>query len=381
MRIVADPTIAFVSEAFSTLGEVSLIPGRAWTSAEMRTADILLIRSAIRIDARLLEGSQVKFVGTATSGIDHVDRDYLKRQGIAFASAPGSNANSVAEYVVSAILALASQRGWRLAQMSAGIIGCGHVGSRVVQLLEALGIACVVNDPPLKDLTAEARFLELDEVIAADIVSLHVPLTREGRYPTLRLLDECRLARLKPDALVINTARGGVVDEQALIEQLDKRPSITAVVDCWAHEPAINTALLHRVNLGTPHIAGYSFDGKVRATEMLYWAACEYFGLPPRWQASLPTTQPLELKLSSNASEVEILTQMVLACYDVREDAKVLKRLFSLPHTEQPGHFDSLRAHYPVRREFNQTQLIIPALGPRLEARVRALGFQNMQAC
>jgi erythronate-4-phosphate dehydrogenase len=261
--------------------------------------------------------------------------------------------------------------------MTAGIIGYGHVGSRVAQLLEALGVHCVLNDPPLRDLTGETRFLALDEVMAADIVSLHVPLTKEGSYPTLRLLDGRRLARLKPNALVINTARGGVVDEEALIEQLDKRRSMTATVDCWAHEPAVNTALLQRVSLGTPHIAGYSFDGKVGATEMLYAAACEHFDLTSRWQAALPATQPLELRSSGAASDMEILTQIVLSCYDVREDSKALKRLLSLPQDQQPGYFDSLRTDYPLRREFKQFQVIMPEPRPRLEAALRALGFQH----
>jgi erythronate-4-phosphate dehydrogenase len=378
MKILADPNIAFVQEAFAELGEVRLVPGRAWTAAQVRDADILLMRSVTRVDEGLLEGSRVRFVGTATSGIDHVNRDYLKRRGIAFAYAPGSNANSVAEYVVSAILALARERGWGLSHMTAGIIGYGHVGSRVARLLETVGIDCVLNDPPLKDLTAEARFLELDKVIGADIVSLHVPLTQDGSYPTLRLLDERWLARMKPNALLINTARGGVVDEGALIEQLDKRPSMTAVVDCWAHEPAIDTGLVARVSLGTPHIAGYSFDGKVTATERLYRAVCRYFGLHPKQprQIASPPIKIIELGFADDDNAADSLRRAVLACYDVRRDAKALKQLLSLPEEKRPGYFDELRRHYPLRREFNRTRVIIPAHRPELATTLRALGFQ-----
>jgi erythronate-4-phosphate dehydrogenase len=197
VRITADPNIALAAEIFSPLGEISLIPDQSWTAAAVRDADILLVRSVTRVDARLLEGSRVKFVGTATSGVDHIDTEYLKQKGIGFASAPGSNANAVAEYVLSALLVLAHEHAWSLAGMTMGIVGYGHVGSRLAELVGNLGLQCLLNDPPLKDLTAEARFLELEEAISADIVTLHVPLTTEGRYPTVRLLDEGKLSRLK----------------------------------------------------------------------------------------------------------------------------------------------------------------------------------------
>lgn len=378
MRIAADPNIALAAEIFSTLGEISLIPGQSWTAAAVRDADTLLVRSVTRVDARLLEGSRVKFVGTATSGVDHIDTEYLQQKGIGFASAPGSNANAVAEYVLSALLVLAHEQGWSLDKMTVGIVGYGHVGSRVSELLKTLGMQCMLNDPPLKDLTAEARFLELEEAISADIVTLHVPLTTEGRHPTVRLLDEGKLLRLKSGAVLINTARGGVIDEPALIKRLDQRPAITAVVDCWAHESAINTGLLSRVSLGTPHIAGYSFDGKVKATERLYRAVCRYFGLHPKQprQIASPPIKIVELGFADDDNAADSLRRAVLACYDIRRDAKALKQLLSLPEEKRPGYFDGLRRYYPLRREFNQTQVIIPAHRPKLATTLRALGFQ-----
>lgn len=378
MRITADPNIALAAEIFSPLGEVSLIPGQSWTAAAVRDADILLVRSVTRVDARLLEGTRVKFVGTATSGVDHIDTEYLKQSGIGFASAPGSNANAVAEYVLSALLVLAHEQGWSLDKMTVGIVGYGHVGSRVTKLLGTLGMQCMLNDPPLKDLTAEARFLELEEAISADIVTLHVPLTTEGRYPTVRLLDEGKLSRLKSGAVLINTARGGVIDEPALNKRLDQRPAITAVVDCWAHEPAIDTSLLARVSLGTPHIAGYSFDGKVTATERLYRAVCRYFGLHPKQprQVASPPIKIIELGFADDDNAADSLRRAVLAGYDVRRDAKVLKQLLSLPEEKRPGYFDELRRLYPLRREFHRTRVIIPAHRPKLATTLRALGFQ-----
>jgi len=378
MKVVADTNIAYVREAFAEFGEVSLVTGRDLTPAQVRDADILLVRSVTRVDAHLLGDSRVRFVSTATSGVDHVDQDYLAHRGIAFASAPGSNARSVAEYVLSAVLILMEGRGRRLADVTAAIVGCGHVGAQVAHVLTAAGIRCLLNDPPLKDLTGEARFRGLDEVLSADIVTLHVPLTTTGRHPTYRLFDEAVLSRLQPDAILINTARGGVVDEWALLHRLDRQPTMAVVVDCWEGEPNINTELLAKAGLATSHIAGYSFDGKVRATEMLYRAACQHFGRSAAW---IPPTQPEGgfFHFSKEMGDEEILRRAVLSCYDAREDSAALKRALAISPGKLAGYFDSLRRDYRRRREFSTREISLPHGWDRLAKILEGIGFKMSQ--
>jgi erythronate-4-phosphate dehydrogenase len=378
MKVVADTNIPFAKEAFAGFGEVDLVPGRELRREQVRDADILLVRSVTRVDAALLEGSRVGFVGTATSGTDHIDQDYLLQRGIAFASAPGSNARSVAEYVLAAVLVLIEERGRRLEDITAAIVGCGQVGTRVAELLTAAGVRCLLNDPPLKDLTGESCFHDLDEALSADIITLHVPLTTTGKHPTYRLFDESVLSRLKPDAILINTARGGVVNEEALLRRLKQQPAMTAVVDCWADEPNINPELLDRVALGTPHIAGYSFDGKLRATEMLYQAACRHYGMAADWQLPVQV-QAGPLQFPDGMSDADILRQAVLACYDAREDAAAFKRAMAEGAEERGVRFDALRRNYRQRREFCAYDARLP-LSRDLAARtLRRMGFKVNQ--
>ena len=221
MRIIADPNIAYVREAFAALGELCVVPGRDWTPEIARDADLLLVRSVTRVDAALLAGSRVRFVGTATSGVDHIDLEYLSHKGIAFAAAPGSNATAVAEYVLSALLALVQERGVSLTGMTAGIIGCGQVGARVTDLLGALGIECIINDPPLQERTGDAKYRTLDDALSAHVVSLHVPLTASGSHPTVNLIGLDELTRMRNDAILINTARGGVVERAGIASPAD----------------------------------------------------------------------------------------------------------------------------------------------------------------
>ena len=283
MKIVADENIPCVAEAFASLGEVTLCPGRSMRAADVRDADILLVRSVTRVGPELLEGSRVRFVGSATIGFDHVDRDYLQERGIGFATAPGSNATSAAEYVVSALLVLAERKGFELAGRRVGIVGCGNVGSRVRDRLTALGMQCLVNDPPLKAQGGHDDYVGLDDILDADVITFHVPFTREGDWPTWHLADRAFLERLKRGAVLVNTARGAVVDNAALDALLAARDDLTVVLDVWEGEPAISEALLQKVDIGTPHIAGYSLDGKLRGTDMIYRAACAHFDRPVDW--------------------------------------------------------------------------------------------------
>lgn len=373
MKIIADENIPCVRQAFASLGEVTLLPGRGMRPEQVRDADILLVRSVTRVDRALLEGSRVRFVGSATIGFDHVDRDCLQARGIGFSTAPGSNATSAAEYVVSALMVLAERRGLELAGMSAGIIGCGNVGSRVRRRLEALGMQCLVNDPPLQAQGGHDDFVDLERVLQADVISVHVPLTRSGPHSTFHLANAEFLARLKPGAVFINTARGSVVDNVALDRLLNTRTDLSIVLDVWEGEPAISTVLLEKVDLGTPHIAGYSLDGKLRGTEMIYRAACEFLGVPAQWRAAAELPPGPLLDLAGDGLDAAV--NAVLQCYDVRADDARLRQLLTLPSQERAGCFDRLRKEYPVRREFAEMRLRDTQLNAPLAQLLTGLGF------
>ena len=374
MKVIADPNIAAVEEAFSDLGDVQLVPGRKWTPSLVRHADVLLVRSVTRVDARLLQGSRARFVGTATSGVDHVDREYLARRDIAFAAAPGSNAQAVAEYVASAILVLAEARGLRLTKATAGVIGGGRVGSRVIRLFSALGIRCLVNDPPLADTSGDARYRPLDEALAADIVTLHVPLASQGPYPTQGLIGREALSQMKSDVILINTARGGIVDESALKQRLARQEHMATVIDCWEGEPHIDPELASRSTLSTPHIAGYSADAKLRATSMLHAAACELFAIPGRWSASSPMGR--EITLASRSPE-EAQREAVLLAYDVREDDRTLRACLSGTRGALGRSFDALRANHRERREFSAHAVRVNRGSPGFYKALADLGFKS----
>jgi erythronate-4-phosphate dehydrogenase len=377
MKIIADENIPAVAEAFGTLGEVTLLPGRGLRAGDVRAADVLLVRSVTRVDRELLEGSRVRFIGSATIGFDHIDRDYLKSRAIGFATAPGSNATSAAEYVVSALLTLGERVGFTLAGRTVGIVGCGNVGSRVRDRLAALGCQCLINDPPLRERTGHGVFVGLDTVLQADIISLHVPLEKAGQYPTWHLFDAALLRQLKPGAVLINTSRGAVVDNAALEALLTTRPDLSVVLDVWEGEPSISMALLEKVALGTAHIAGYSLDGKLRGTEMIYRAACDHFGYTPRWNAAdvLPAAESLDLRGGTGADAIERLREAVFRVYDVRADDARLRGLLMLTPEERPAAFDRLRKDYPQRREFAVTTAVVDGTDGALENLLRGIGF------
>jgi erythronate-4-phosphate dehydrogenase len=378
MKIVADENIPCVEQAFASLGEVSLLPGRGMRAEQVRDADILLVRSVTRVDASLLQGSAVRFVGSATIGFDHVDRDYLQQQGIGFATAPGSNATSAAEYVVSALMVLSGQQGFELAGKTVGIIGCGNVGSRVRRKLSALGMACLINDPPLQASAGHDDFVTLDEVLQADVVTLHVPLIKEGPHPTVHLINAAALERLKPGAILINTSRGAVADNRALDALLATRNDLSVVLDVWENEPAISPSLLQKVNLGTAHIAGYSYDGKLRGTEMIYRAACDYLARPVQWHAAdeLERAASIDLRPHDSGDVLAVAREAVLACYDIREDDARLRATLSLPATGRARAFDRLRKDYPLRREFSESTVLLHEPAGALAQLLSALGFE-----
>ncbi|HUJ70788.1 MAG TPA: 4-phosphoerythronate dehydrogenase PdxB [Verrucomicrobiae bacterium] len=373
MKILADPSIPFVQQAFGALGEVQLVPGREITAGATRDADVLLVRSVTPVNAALLDGSQVKFVATATIGIDHIDTEHLSRKGIGFASAQGSNANSVAEYVAAAILEIAHRQKFRLRGKTMGVIGVGNVGSRVVHCVEALGLRVLQNDPPRQRAEKLPHFVACDRILAeSDIITLHVPLTRAGVDATFHLFDKDKLALLEQRRpVLINTSRGAVVDNRALLRAVDGERLGGVVLDVWEGEPNILPELLDVVDLGTPHIAGYSFDGKVNGTQMIYRAMCQFFGITPSWEPTLPspTVPRIEITASSGEDDEEVLRRVVRRVYDITGDDAALRRGVRL--------FDKLRAEYPVRREFFNTELVVRGASETVRATFAALGFKT----
>jgi len=377
MKIIADENIPCAEQAFASLGEVTLLPGRGLQPEQLRDADILLVRSVTPVGQALLQHSSVRFVGSATIGFDHVDRAYLQQRDIGFATAPGCNATSAAEYVVSALLVLAERQGGSLSGKSVGIVGCGNVGSRVREKLSVLGMRCMVNDPPLQAQGGHDDFVSLAEVLQADVITVHVPYTRSGACPTHHLFDAAVLRQLRPGTQFINTSRGAVTDNRALLTLLAERDDLSVVLDVWEGEPAINTALLQRVDLGTPHIAGYSLDGKLRGTEMIYQSACDWFGLSGRWRGAdyLPSGAVVEFGEPGDTGVTAMLQAAVFSAYDIRTDDARLRKLPALPPAEQPAYFDRLRKEYPVRREFSGTSVLVNDADGACEQVLRDLGF------
>jgi erythronate-4-phosphate dehydrogenase len=379
LLIVADRNIPHVQEAFRRLGEVVLVETGAMVPRVVHDADALIVRSETPVGAALLEGSKVRFVGTATIGTDHIDTRYLDANGIAFASAPGSNANSVAEYVTAALLALAERRGGGLAGLTLGVVGVGHVGSKVVNAAGALGIHVLLCDPPLGRTTGESRFRPLDDLMDADIITLHVPLTTEGADPTYHLFDIRRLKRMKEGAVLINTARGAVVDSAALKEVLAAGTLSAAILDVWENEPAIDTGLMRRTLLATPHIAGYSLDGKVNAVRMMCGALYGFAGADPHsvpeFHLHPPSVDRVTLSAAEQGGE-SVLRTIVAHSYDILRDDRRLRSVEAVPDAQRGNYFRGLRKEYPVRREFPATTVILPPEKHSLAGPLRQLGFR-----
>ncbi len=349
MKIVADSAMPYVSEAFADFGTIDLQKGRSITRETVADAEMLLIRSVTPVNRELIARSNLKFVATATSGIEHVDCSALQAQGIGFAYAPGSNANSVAHYVVAAILRLAKAQQRTLSCHVLGIIGVGHVGSIVARYAEALGMRCLLNDPPLKRMTGNKIYIPIEEVVEeSDFLTLHVPLNMEGADATYHLANADLLKRMKQGGVLINSCRGKVVDETAVKEARSRLGGL--VVDVWDHEPAIDPDYLAIADIATPHIAGYSFDGKVLGTAMIHQSACEFFHRRPVWSA--------EKLLTDFAGSVDVsgssdpIGQAIMQAYDIASDDARLRPIAMLPERDQGRFFDGLRASYPKRLEF-----------------------------
>ena len=376
----------YVREAFSQLGDPVLLDGRSIGAADVKDAEILAIRSTTRAGADLLRGSSVRFVGTATIGTDHLDIEYFEQHGIHWCFSPGCNANSVSEYVVCALLCLAERHNFTLAGKTIGVVGVGNVGSRVVQRAKALGLRILQNDPPRaraqesKKLPTEKRtpFVSLQTLLQnSDIITMHVPLTRDGVDPTFHICDQAFFAAMKPHCIFLNTARGPIVDTDALMSTMNHGPVDHVVIDTWEGEPSYRKDLLDLADIATPHIAGHSFEGKVMGTVMVYREACSFLGTESSWSPDSLLPQPTVPQIEKNTagcSDQSVLHELVGQIYNVEEDDRRL-RSFSGDPDCRARHFDSLRKNYPIRREFNCTKLLLGNTSDSLRNSIIQLGF------
>jgi erythronate-4-phosphate dehydrogenase len=399
MKITIDRNMPYAKEAFSTLGEVLARDGRQLTIADVRDADALFTRSTTRISAALLAGSAVRYYGSAVIGTDHIDIPYLEKQQIPWVAAPGCNAESVANYVTSALLWLGGQHRFTLKGKTIGIIGCGNVGSKVLRHAEALGLNIIVSDPPKQrsedgDQKSEIPYVTLEQLLAeSDIVSCHVPLTKTGPDATFQMLDTPQFAQMKPGVIFINAARGAILSTDALLAVLGTRIA-HAVIDCWEGEPTYRTDLLARVDIATPHIAGHSYEGKVNGTKIIYkaylaWLAETSADPVLRERAkellreenieklfALPTPPVPHIDLPSIKDSEELLRQAVLRVYDIEADSLRLKRSCVEDAMVRAAAFDQQRSKYPMRREFTSTTVTLAKASKKLCATLQGLGFK-----
>ena len=355
MKILVDENMPYARELFSRTGSVVAVPGRPVPQSELDEADGLMVRSVTKVNAELLGGKPVKFVGTATAGTDHIDEAFLQEQGIGFSAAPGCNAIAVVEYVFSALLLLAERDGFLLKDRTVGIVGVGNVGGRLQARLEALGIRTLLCDPPRASRGDKGEFLPLSELVAeADILTFHTPLYKQGEYKTLHLADEALLLALKPGSVLINACRGPVVDNAALLKVLQQRNDLSVVLDVWEPEPELSLPLLDKVDIATAHIAGYTLEGKARGTTQVFEAWTQFLGQPQRVELAtlLPAPEFGEITLHGELDQ-PTLKRLAHLVYDVRRDDAPLRKVAAIP-----GEFDRLRKNYLERREWSSLRVI-----------------------
>lgn len=384
MKTVVAETVMFGREAFETLGEVEVIPDRRISPEHLADADALIIRSKTKVTPELLENSAVRFVGTTTVGFEHINFKWLEKNHIGWTTAPGCNADSVADYITAALLSHTCTCAGT-GQKTLGIIGVGQVGCRVAKRAEALGLRVLLNDPPREARegnvvsqclkknkgAGSACFQTLETLLAhSDIVTLHVPLVAKTLWPTLKMAD-CRFfEKMKRSSVFINASRGQVVDHDALLHAKENGIVSHAILDVWDPEPDIRTDILKMADIGTAHIAGHSLEGKLNGTVQVYREACRFFETESIWNPAplLPAVDAPELKIDSRGkTDQEVLAEGVAAVYDIMADDTALR--------SAPENFDSLRANYGVRREFFNTRVLLSEDRPELSKKIRQAGF------
>ena len=373
MKIIADENIARVGEYFGDDGELVVMPGREIDAEAVKDADVLLVRSVTRVDERLLRNSRCKFVGTATSGIDHIDTQWLAQQQIGLGWARGCNADSVVDYVFSALASLSKECQFDWRTLSFGIIGCGEVGNRMASKLLHLGCLVHIYDPFLGPNHPFAQhFADYSTVLQQNVVTFHTPLTNDLPWPTHHMLGKSEISRLEPSTILINAARGAVVDNNALLIRLQQHPEQRVVLDAWEGEPEIDLELLKRVAIGTPHIAGYSREGKLNGTRMIHTQFRKFFGKGQRDEPAI-SAQKMVLQTAKNLQPLDQLNELIRKAYDIMGDDAAMEKM--LQGGNVGAEFDKLRKHYPVRHEYSAFAVNASDIDKSIHHQARVLGF------
>lgn len=336
MKIIVDNKVPYIRETLEKIADqVIYLPGKDITHDIVKDADALITRTRTKCNRELLEGSNIKFIGTATIGFDHIDTEFCKRANITWKNCPGCNAGAVEQYVHAVLLLLEKEKGINLKNSCIGIIGVGHVGTRIRNMAKRLGMKILLNDPPRND-NGEKGYVDLQTIADnCNIITFHTPLIREGKYKTYHLADKDFFGLLKRKPVIINTSRGEVIDTNAILDALNNNTISEAVIDVWENEPNINIDLLNKVFIGTPHIAGYSADGKINATRMTLESLCQFFNINAEINISLPP--------DPNAPYSDDENTRILQQYNPHDDCEALRS-----HTQM---FEQLRGDYKLRRE------------------------------
>jgi erythronate-4-phosphate dehydrogenase len=375
MKIVVDDKIPYIKGAFEQIADVIYLPGSKTTPEIVKDADAIITRTRTICNKQLLEGSKVKFIATATIGYDHIDTEYCKNAGIKWTNAPGCNAESVNQYIASALFSWAMKNRTDLTGKTIGIVGVGQVGSRVAKTCETIGMKVLLNDPPRERVEGPSKFVSLSTIQQqADIITFHVPLNMIGEDATFHLVNSEFLFKLKKQPLLINSCRGEVFKTVA-VKQARKAEIISGlIIDCWENEPDIDLELLNLANYGTPHIAGYSKDGKANGTKMSVQAVSRFFNLGLNdWQPSgvEPPENPVIEIDGNQRREYSILAEAVLSTYQIENDFEALK--------ENTDDFEKLRGDYPVRRDFDSFTINVKNVEKETLEKLEKLGFKIME--
>ena len=343
MKLMIDDAVLGFEKIFSDFGEIITLPGREIDRQSLLDCEILIVRSRTKVNKELIEGTKVQFVGSTVAGLDHIDEAYLRENNITFASAQGCNANAVVEYVISALANLANDYSFDLSNKTLGIIGVGNVGSRLDFKAKQLGIKTLLNDPPRQEIEGKKGFFDLNKALSADIVTFHTPLTISGSYPTHNLLGSHNFDLITEDTIVINAARGGVIDENLW----EKTKTKANVIDCWVDEPNINSKLQHSAYWATPHIAGHSIDAKFMGSYMIYKDLCSFTKSPLKSEVE-QLINPVTVDINKNT-----LHETLNTIYPFIDDDKAIKNILN---------FEGYRRNYPERYEWKHfhTQFNIP---------------------
>lgn len=372
MKIIADDKIPFLKGVLEPFADVVYVPGSKINPDILKNADALLTRTRTRCNEELLRGTGIQFIGTATIGYDHIDTEWCDKQGIVWKNAPGCNASSVNQYLASVLVTLAGRFGFSLKDRVLGVVGVGNVGTRVVKTAELMGMKVYLCDPPRVRSEGACGFISLEGILReCDIITFHVPLNRSGVDKTYHMIDRELLAGVNPGTIIMNSSRGEVADSMALKDAMQKGRIGGLVLDVWENEPDIDRELLILCNLATPHIAGYSADGKAMGTAMVVRELSRYFNLGiDDWESdNIPDPVNPEIRIDcSGLTPEEVISRAVLHTYQVSEDDRRLR--------EAPSDFEKQRGEYPLRREFKAYTLFSERADPALKKTCRKLGFK-----